>query len=545
MDIRDLVVEVRDGSLARHGAIDQQYLVDAIFSPARNDVGGWQLRLPADHPLAEVLSEEGSGIIVSGPSGVILSGPMTSHVQVKTPQAPGGQWTFTGESDLGLARDRLAYPSPAVEDAGAQTATNDVRTGPRETLLHAFVDANLGPSAPGARRDPRMSLGANLGRGGTITASPRFQNLLELLQEIVLGSDVQFDVQQVDDELVFVTSVSDDARGLVRLDLDNEQLASVASGLAAPSVTDAVVAGQGTGTERMIRTASAGPSGWRRRRERFVDKRQADDPDELQQAADDAIASGGVAARSLRIVPTDRVVARFDTDWRLGSWVTIVLGDSEVPARVNAVTLAVTTTGLFIGVTVGDDVSTDWESGVDAELGNMGSRISSLERNAEGGATMMQIFATVEGLEDWTPPDGALAFVTANNRVYARAGGAWVPVVPPEESLDLAPLIVAGAPSGTPTAYRQGDWVQLDGGVLNEDNEIGYNTATTVLTLPSGWRPGKQVDFPSMMFAAGSVWDARIRLNTDGTLVVRIQRDGSSTNTVSRITFGAVRFRTS
>ncbi|WP_119697048.1 Gp37-like protein [Microbacterium halotolerans] len=391
MKISDLTVEVRDKTLTRVGMIDAIDLPGDVFSPAFRAPGAWQLTLPGDHGLVDTISTPGAGVIVTGPGGTILSGPMTSAVEKRTAEQPAAGWTFTGSTDLVHIADALAVPSPEVEDFAAQTRANDIRTGPAETLLHEYVTANIGPLAPGARRRANLTMGPDLGRGPIVQKSPRFQNLLELLQEITAGTNLWFDIIQTGDQLQFVTGESDDRRYDIRLDLDNEQLSEIEAGLAAPTVTFPVVAGQGEGTGRTIitRSAPAAEDEWGRRIETFADQRQTDDTTELADVAEAALAEGGETTRSLKLVPSDDVAGTYGTDWSVGTWITAVRGDEEIPARVHAAAIAVQTEGVFVGVTIGNDIAVDWESGVDAGLADVSSRVSNLERNVTGLSVRM------------------------------------------------------------------------------------------------------------------------------------------------------------
>ncbi|WP_425836934.1 Gp37-like protein [Microbacterium sp. PA5] len=391
MDVRDLTVEVRAADLSRIGQIDEDYLPGALFVPRFRGVGAWQVTLPAsvdgqEYTLATELAQEGAGIIVTGPGGVILSGPMTAAVKRVDTETLEGEWVISGISDLTAAEDALAYPQPSNVNPATQNVSNDVRSGARETLLHAYVNANIGPAAPVARRKAGLVMGTNTGVGGSITQSPRFQNLLELLQQISIGSDLWFDIRQDDAQLRFVTGVCVDRTLDIRLDLDNQQLDSIENGIAAPTVTDVIVAGQGEGATRKIitRESATARAVWGRRIERFIDQRQTNETTELQEAGDAAIAEGGITIGALKIVPSEDIAGTYGVSWSVGDWVTAVIGDVEVPARVNAAAIAVRTEGVFVGVTIGDDVATDWESGVDSELTSHDARISNLERNTVG-----------------------------------------------------------------------------------------------------------------------------------------------------------------
>lgn len=397
MQVDDLVVEVRDGDLARVGQIDARFLPGLLVNPMRNDVGSWQVVLPANHDLAETLRTPKAGLVVTGPAGVILSGPMTAAVFSQSAEDPVGEWTFTGVSDLIHVKDGQAFPSPAVADPGAQTKDNDVRTGARETLLHAYVNANIGPAAPSPWQIDTLTMGTDQGRGGSGTFSPRFQNLLELCQQITAGTELWFDVRQDGDSLVFVTGVGEDRTGEIRMDLDNQQLDQMETGLGAPQVTDVVVAGQGEGKNRTVLWRSSDPSEWGRRIRLFKDQRQTNDLTELQQAGDDELAAGGSTVHSLKVTPSDEVAGTYGVTWAVSDRVTVVLGDTEVPARVNGAVIAVVDTAVHLAVTIGDDTATDWESGVDQSISGLQSRVSNLERNTDAGEAAVNLSAYLLG----------------------------------------------------------------------------------------------------------------------------------------------------
>ncbi|KAK2701928.1 hypothetical protein QYM36_019429 [Artemia franciscana] len=328
------------------GQIPDEHLPGALFKPVHRGVGVWQVTLPSlvdgvSNPLVEVLKQPRSGLVVTGLGGVIISGPMISASETQTTDDVDGSWTFEGVSDLVHVEDRVAYPSPGVEDAAAQTATNDVRTGARETLLHQYVNANAGPGAPSARRVSGLTMGTDGGAGATITKSPRFTQLLDLCRDIC-----------------FITGESTDRTAEFRLDLENEQLTAVESGLFAPTLTDAIVAGQEQGVNRPDRHAI---------RTSHSCRTTSQEP---------SVSTGG-----------------------LGDLVTVVVHDTEIPAKITSATISVTADGVYLGVSVGDDVATDWEAGVDSTLDSLRSRVSSLERN-DLNPSWLAFTPTVEGVTD-------------------------------------------------------------------------------------------------------------------------------------------------
>jgi hypothetical protein len=143
----EFTVEVRDATLARVGLIlpeDLNLTVNEVF----NNVGSWTLVLANAHPMVPALRTPGAGILVTrvDSGDVLFSGPVVSPSLEVSAAAPDGTVTISGVSDSVILADRLAYPSPTVEDATAQTADNDTRTGAAEDLMYAYVDQNIGPS---------------------------------------------------------------------------------------------------------------------------------------------------------------------------------------------------------------------------------------------------------------------------------------------------------------------------------------------------------------------------------------------------------------
>jgi hypothetical protein len=412
MQVEDLIVEVRDENLQRQWQIDAQFLTGATFAPKTNGVGTWQVVLPATVDGAEyepctALRAEGAGIIVTTPQGVLISGPTDYESCEQTSEDPDGTWTIQGWSDDILLDDALAYPDPETVDVSAQTKANDVRTDTVEDLLIAYVSANIGPDAPSARTTgtfwASVVVGTSLGRGPTRTASPRFQNLLQLCQELVADTNVLFRlVQNDDDELELEISLSVDRSGEWRFDIDNEQLQSTQHGSGAPSVTRAIVAGQEQGVNRTIieRTSTASlaaEAAWKRRRERFVDQRQTDDTDELEQAGD-AVLAEGAAPAGFTVEPSENIDV-LSARSALGSLVSITIGDTPVTARLNQVILTITENGVYTAAVIGDDDGTDWEGRVNRSLESLTSRVSNLERNDPSQA--------------WTPFAPVVAGVTS------------------------------------------------------------------------------------------------------------------------------------
>lgn len=388
MRASDLLVEVRDKTLTRVAQIRPSDL-DLKATVRDCAPGEWTLRLPAEHPSVAALIAPGAGIVVTGPTGVLFSGP-TSLPQIEADLTdPDGIATITGTTDDVLLWNRLAYPSPTVADVSAQTAAYDVRTGAAETVMRAYVDANLGPSAPTSRKIALLDLAADLGRGLQVTKSARFDVLGDLLAEIATVASLRFRVVQSGTRLVFEVLPITDRRLTVRFDLRNGTLSSTAISQSPPSVTRAIVAGQGEGVfrtilERTTTDAAAAETAYGAwgRVESFVDQRNTDDTTELQQAGDKILADAA-GATSASAVPSDDLSLLFAVDWNVGDAVSAVIDGTENVTTVSAATILVNASGVRVGATFGDMGSASPVSAIDKRVQRAESRLSALERNAE------------------------------------------------------------------------------------------------------------------------------------------------------------------
>jgi hypothetical protein len=368
-----------------------------VCVPRVNTLGSWSIKLPntvlnasgvrVPHALGAVLRTQGSGLIVTGPNGVVLTGPMTFASQESTSDAPDGVWTVEGVSDAVILARPTAFPEPSNSDPATQSVSNDVRSGLGEALMRAYVSANIGPTASVARKLTDLTLSADGGLGVSLSKSPRFQNLLELTQEIALGSGLLFDVVQVGAGRQFQVTAPQDVSASVRWDIANNQLSRSKYGYSAPGCTRVFVAGQGEGTDRTIVEVTTAASLlseaiWGRI-ERFIDQRNTDDVAELTQAGLELLAAEGTTVTSLEVVPSSDLADGFGSTWFLGSWVTIVVNDTEVRAQIVEVPISITTAGVLVGAVVGDATGFDWESVLSARQQKTESRVSALEQNAE------------------------------------------------------------------------------------------------------------------------------------------------------------------
>jgi hypothetical protein len=389
MKVSDLTVEVRSG-LTRVGQILPADLIGLQLALRFNKVGAWKITLRSDHPLVDTLRAPGAGLIVTAPTGVILSGPTTSATNNKSSDDPVGSWDIVGADDSVVLGERLAYPVPSTDDLYLQTSAYDTRTGAAETVVKAYVNANIGPSAPTARKITGLTIDTDLGRGATVTGNARFESLGALAESLLLTSGLGFDVVQSGSTLVFKVFAPTDRSGDIRMDVDNLRLESSSYSYTRPDATRVIVAGQGSGSQRVLIERSSTDSttaetAWGRRIEVFKDERSTTNTTALQQAGDELLADKGRTVEGISVKPSDDQTMRYGVDWGLGDKVTIVVGSSQVSQIVTEVAIVITEDGVKVGATVGDPAvaasSDDTETQVLETQSSQDDRISALERN--------------------------------------------------------------------------------------------------------------------------------------------------------------------
>jgi hypothetical protein len=390
MRVGDLTVEVRNSSLERVAQITEEDLVGFTVVLRFNNVGSWKAVLPAESIAAELLRQPGAGVIVTGPEGVIFTGPTTSAKKVQTSEDPDGVWEIEGVDDSILLLERLAYPDPTEPDAGLQTAAYDEITDLASTVLYHYVNANLGPSAPTERQIPNLTLATDTGLGSTITGKLRFDVLGSAFTKLVAPDGLGFDIKQQDDELVFAVYEPVDRSGDIRLDVENNRLSSSEYTYQNPRATRAIVAGQGEGTNREIlevatTESESSETAWGRRIEVFKDQRDAAETSLLEQSGFELLAKDGKTLEGISVKPSDDGLMRYGFDWNLGDKVSVVANEAVAVATVTEVALSVTESGVYILATVGEpDTASDETRGATVQA-NQEDRISNLERNEPSG----------------------------------------------------------------------------------------------------------------------------------------------------------------
>ena len=418
MRVDELIVEVRDASLSRIGQILPQDLVGATFVVRYNNVGSWSIKLPHGHPLGELLRLPGYGILITGPNGdQILSGPTLSAKLTQSPDNIDGNWEIIGASDDIYLAERLAYPTPATADVTAQTQGHDRRTGVAETVIKGYVDDNIGPSAPVARRVTGLVIEADGARGETISAAARFNNIQELIYDLAQVGQIGYRITQVGDDLEFSVFEPVDRSATIRMDIQNRKLNSAVYSYGTAKVTRAIVAGQGEADNRIFleRTNAdslAAESTWGRRIELFKDARQAKETTELETAGDEALADIGKTIVEMSVTPTDDETMVYGVDWGLGDRVTVVANDIEATAVVTEVGIQIGSDGVRVGATVGTPVGIEFEAKLLAKQQNHEQRISNLEKTT--GYGINTVYQPNGGTIGGTQPTASGPFISGS-----------------------------------------------------------------------------------------------------------------------------------
>ncbi len=308
---------MRDGNLRRMGQITDFKKLDII--PRFNAVGTFALDVPTSSAAARKLINDRAGIIVKKDGNAIFSGMVKNPIRIF--DSSGDVMTFAGEDDNAFIASRLAYPE--INGNFAQK-DYDVRTGSAESVMKQFVNVNASTSALPERRI--LTIEADKGLGGIVTASARFDNLLDLLTSIAIkGGGLGFRVVQVDDELQFqIYEPSDKTQSAFFSPLMGN-LSSFSYSNEAPKSNFAIVGGGGEGTARVLISKSDNDSIAKYGRvESFVDQRNTSDQTELNQSLDEELTNKS-EKNSFSFKPIDTPALQFNRDYGLGDMVSIVL----------------------------------------------------------------------------------------------------------------------------------------------------------------------------------------------------------------------------
>jgi hypothetical protein len=187
--------------------------------------------------------------------------------------------------------------------------------------MRTLVDQQIGPSAPTDYRVDGLVLEPDQGRGGQVTVSARYDNLLETMQELAETGGVNFRVVQDGRRLVLRFREGEDLSRAVRLQEEQGGVTKLNLKRKAPTATEVIVGGSGSGaTRKMWRDTQ--PTTWHRRVTQFVDRPSTSDPNELQQAAEKALADGQESV-SVTFETADTRTIKFGREYDIGDTITL------------------------------------------------------------------------------------------------------------------------------------------------------------------------------------------------------------------------------
>lgn len=419
MQVDELIIEVRDPDLNRIGQFRPGDLVGAKFILRYNNVGQWEMTLPAGNRLGEFLRLPGYGIIVTGPDDtVIFSGPTLSAKLEQTPDNLQGDWLIVGADDSVLLNERLAYPNPATDDVENLGQAYDIRSGVAETVIKEYVNENIGPGAVVSRQVENLIIETDGLRGETVQAKARFNQLQELLYPLAQTGGLGYTIAQEDGNLVFKIYEPEDKTSTIRMDLFNQKLSRAEYAYAVAKVTRAIVGGQGEEEWRKFLEVTnvdslAAESEWSRRIEVFKDSRNSSDLTQLEQSGLETLIDEGKTITELAVSPSDDINMKFAVDWYLGDKVTVVIDELEAQAVVTEVGISIDADGVRIAATVGTPVGIDYEAKVLAKQQRVDERVSNLERTVTGYG-INTVYQPSGGTIGGTQPTASGPFITGS-----------------------------------------------------------------------------------------------------------------------------------
>lgn len=345
------------------------------------DEGTWTMTLADDDLSREVV--EGWRVIASEDSQTIFSGTVLSY---------GGDvgdesLTISGIDDTALLGFRVTYPDPTKPAEQQSDAAYWKRSGLAGTLLDDLIYRNAANGAISARRFPfvyvdRGSTTGGIGKGSSVSINSRYKNVLEEARTLARAGGMTFWAEQPDGstDTYFRFRVPEDLTSWAWFSMgDGGGLTGGTYTLTAPTVTNVLVAGQGQGTDRTIKEHWVAPDPWGLRIEQFQDRRDTDDPAELEQAGTDTLAEGAASASAT--VEVEEVPGLvYGVDYRLGDIVRVDFGRAQIDEPVRAVELTGDPFGRTVKLTLGDHATEDDNNPVwDKQIRALARRLRGLE----------------------------------------------------------------------------------------------------------------------------------------------------------------------
>lgn len=338
----------------------------------------------------------GAGVYLSRDGRPVASGVVTEPAEERSDRQR--QVTVSGVDDLGRLNSRLVLPDPTLPPDDPTQPDIDRQTGPAETVIKHYVEANSGPSAitftaptpaGGTVTVPLPIVGLTVatdgGRGGTVTGRGRYHPLLDYCATLAErgGLGMQAVYQPSAGQIVFDVYEPRDLTALVKIGAGFGNLEGWRRRIALPGATVAVAGGRGEGADRLVRVMAdpvaevVGP--WLT----WLDQRNAGDetdPADQQAALDDALTDAlhGLDDE-LSITSRDTHQIQFGRDYQLGDQVTVVIDGQPIVRVIDEVEITVTPDGEQVRPSVGGSADRRWD--LYDRLGAIESRLAILARS--------------------------------------------------------------------------------------------------------------------------------------------------------------------
>lgn len=378
-------IYVRDQNFNKVAEIDDYASLEMVSR--FNAVGAWTMEIHTNTAAARELVKPRAGIIVKRDGITVFSGPVTQRKRkwdISTDQL-----TLSGLDDNVWLSRYLALP--VTSGPPYTTADYDVKTGPVETVMKAYVTANMGSGAK-ADRQLNITIEPDRARGTTVTGRARFCTLLDLFSTLALaGGDIGFRIVQAGNGLQFFVYQPADKTASAVFSPALGNLLSFEYSDADPDANYIIVGGNGDGTARtFVESGDPGSIAAYGRIEEFLDNRNTSNVSELNQAIIAELAQKAQKT-SLTITPVDTESIAFGQDYSLGDRVSVILTQQNeaggqdvldtIQDVVREVRFKITTDGEVITPFIGTpDTLSHPIMGIFRKMKQLNNRVSNIER---------------------------------------------------------------------------------------------------------------------------------------------------------------------
>jgi phage replication-related protein YjqB (UPF0714/DUF867 family) len=359
--------------------------------------GSGSITVPAHQYIRDQLVP-GSRIVVIrrvlGTYHILLAGPVEKVMRERADTGENGgvgKLTINFVEDLSWLAARLAFPDPS-KPIDQQTTDYWNFSGDPEAAMLQLVNTQAGAGALPQRRVPGLVVAPYSGVAGTGTVAlgdtstvaprERLERLTDILRKICtiganpvgstpfhpdsLGFRTRQTMQGTSNVILFEPVRSRDLTGEVHFSFGRGNLEYYSFELEAPSLTHAMVGGQGEGAERALREISTTDPenlAWGRY-EGYVAAPGTDTLSVATAAGQNEMADKLASAR-LATNASDTVDQRYGVHYNVGDLVSVELdADEYVKAPIQTVNVqAWPTAGEVVGVTIGDQSArydSDW-----------------------------------------------------------------------------------------------------------------------------------------------------------------------------------------